>query len=1019
MRSVNEKIGSLYKKRKLKQVYNVCVSFLCILTALGVVGGLIKPAISETKKADGSYTANEVQLLVGDNNDIKGETVAETIEKANDKYLLGIASQFSVFLEKNFISIASDCEGRLAVGGNVDTKGYNYNVGMGNYESPYESLETILNNNNFAHAIVNGNTNGVLYIPWDNQLYGENNGGYNEGRPRTIVVGGGAYDNQHQGLEKWQYYVSDPPIIDFESTFEMLNMRSKILANSVKEFADGNPEKNEEATTVTVNGDKVTFDGKNRLKNNTVMFNMPNWVNTTNMVEFNFINIPNGANIVINCDDESLGFPNAGFSTSISTGSTINAGDYISKDKTGLNNKEGCARLLWNFSKATSICLGGDFQGTILAPNADVTDNFYKDNPNRIDRNANGHLSGALIAKSFAGTTEFGYRSYQGPMDMLELPNKYYINVDKLDGAGSPLSNATIVMKQKDTNDEWQDYQTWESDGTSHKVEVKPGVEYKIYEESAPDGYIKSDKEYHVTVTEKDAVKKDIAIGGGYKETPYSINSIGWQDSNFNNYSQIKMRFTYKDDQGKFVTKEIDLKNITKHDDYWWDINERADIPEEFYKVEICTQKSNESGYNPKLYINGDGVYIWNTTGEWKVFNKLDLSIPVSSIPVNCINEVDVNIDGTTKNVNFDNEIKLELDSDYNLKDPEITLTDKDASTTKPDNPTFTNTKGTGITLQKVDTDGTTLSGAEIELYAENNDKIATFSNLGSANLENGTPTSNFTDYVYGDNKLKPGKYYLKETTAPDGYKLDSATHSFTVKDTGEVVLPEGSKLEKTENKTGDKVTGYTIKFKNTPIPKGKMVVKKEWYKSDGTTIDGTKNDDIIVKVYRTTNEPTNNLVTKPAEGEEPYATITLKKAEDYTKVLYPETTDSNGNKYYYYVVEDVPERYTDSYEVRQCATGKTDISDGYKSTDDKSTYTYKTGKYVAYSLIDYSGMEDLDVNNQNKNKPTKFIIKNTADKPIEMPATGGVGTTRFFAVGSALTLVGSAYAIVKKKKKS
>lgn len=96
-------------------------------------------------------------------------------------------------------------------------------------------------------------------------------------------------------------------------------------------------------------------------------------------------------------------------------------GQYISRQDTGdddhsKNNHPGVTSILYNFPEATKIVLGNNFQGTIFAPNAHVTDWFTDGNMknNGDDANYRGHLSGALIAQSFKGATEFGYRPFSG-----------------------------------------------------------------------------------------------------------------------------------------------------------------------------------------------------------------------------------------------------------------------------------------------------------------------------------------------------------------------------------------------------------------------------------------------------------------------------------------------------------------------------------------------------------------------------------------------------------------------------
>lgn len=106
------------------------------------------------------------------------------------------------------------------------------------------------------------------------------------------------------------------------------------------------------------------------------------------------------------------------------TGPTDNGSAALAK-----NNHPGVTSILYNFPEAEAVIIGNNFQGTILAPNAYVTDWFTENGWTEQDnipdgygdtaRNLRGHLSGALIADSFKGATEFGYRPFSGPFSII------------------------------------------------------------------------------------------------------------------------------------------------------------------------------------------------------------------------------------------------------------------------------------------------------------------------------------------------------------------------------------------------------------------------------------------------------------------------------------------------------------------------------------------------------------------------------------------------------------------------
>ena len=103
-------------------------------------------------------------------------------------------------------------------------------------------------------------------------------------------------------------------------------------------------------------------------------------------------------------------------------GDNDNKNDSLYDAASQRNNHAGVTSLLYNFPNADKIILGNNFQGTILAPDALVTDEFTEREygGNGYDNvNSRGHLSGALIANSFKGATEFGYRPFTGPASIL------------------------------------------------------------------------------------------------------------------------------------------------------------------------------------------------------------------------------------------------------------------------------------------------------------------------------------------------------------------------------------------------------------------------------------------------------------------------------------------------------------------------------------------------------------------------------------------------------------------------
>lgn len=120
-----------------------------------------------------------------------------------------------------------------------------------------------------------------------------------------------------------------------------------------------------------------------------------------------------------------------------------------------------------------------------------------------------------------------------------------------------------------------------------------------------------------------------------------------------------------------------------------------------------------------------------------------------------------------------------------------------------------------GVAVLKESPDGTRLKGAEFALYGEDDTEIrrVTTDKAGVAL---------FTG-------LNPGSYYIKETAAPEGYKLSDEEFDFTIDSNG-VLSGEGF--------SGDGL--YTLTVKNSPLEYG-FQVKKVSTNDEGLTLSGAE----------------------------------------------------------------------------------------------------------------------------------------------------------------------------------
>lgn len=428
-------------------------------------------------------------------------TVEEALEVDKETYFLGFASDFCAFIEGDFTATDADAEGRVAVGGNLrfdwDSRKWNYQIGSGDYEvmSPLDEVkwsDDYKNVYGFASALVGGqmfriNTlstgnsannkendrhiNGkgdTAYYDPDDGLYkyflvSNTDGFLHYDEPNDVDVpydtncshdypGSCAYCSSESGNHAYlddvnelsQMYIYDGIRDLIKDTFAYIRSRSDTLAHM---------QSIEGKAVYTYEGEfeKVLFDAAGVPENTkTVYFTIDDWKDEYMKIEF--VNIPEGANIVVNCKESGTvkiasdgnGGRKGDVVTSINgkiiSKEQLNDQDY--KDAGNANNHPDSARILYNFYNTPELHIDGCFNGTVLCPYADA---YSK------KEECTGHLSGALIAKSFYGGLEFGYRPYRGSSDIFGMSSGYEIPVDKLfAGTEDPLSGAMFEVLEID-----------------------------------------------------------------------------------------------------------------------------------------------------------------------------------------------------------------------------------------------------------------------------------------------------------------------------------------------------------------------------------------------------------------------------------------------------------------------------------------------------------------------------------------------------------------------------------------
>lgn len=285
----------------------------------------------------------------------------------------------------------------------------------------------------------------------------------------TICKAGSDHSYIGQSNELAQLYEYDNVKGVLEDTFDLLRRRSSSLSQI-------------QAKNVSLEGNTLKLDLTNIGDAKTAYYNLESWsglsaVEITVPADRVVIGTNQYAenrnqetitkldiNLVINCIDENIGIGNTSFNIKVQnpdgtyyqfkktnengdlTGETTDKIQISHFDgKFYTNNHPVSSNILYNFPNATEVTINGNFNGTILAPNAEVSS---QSDPSP------GHLSGALIAKSFYGGLEFGYRPYRGGTDIFGMTSGYEIPVDKLnklEGEGVKfLPGAMFAIKDGD-----------------------------------------------------------------------------------------------------------------------------------------------------------------------------------------------------------------------------------------------------------------------------------------------------------------------------------------------------------------------------------------------------------------------------------------------------------------------------------------------------------------------------------------------------------------------------------------
>ena len=478
----------------------VAALVLISMMVTGMLGGLTALAVDVWDA--GTYNpTDEVTLLAGNGADVRGDTLSETIANYRSKYLMGVAADFCVFLEKDFWVTESDAEGRVAVGGDIIVDvpwSFGYTIGAGDFHWKVPLEELLVTRDEDGNIVPNrvgaatvilggdlyGNINDAYYSSYEDtmNIYGGTRVKFegpgngltppdHSSKKLTVVdksanksnsennfakglksywgnVGRGSVDNSipqrntrgdWQKVDITQTYVTN--LLSFSDSFSFLDAQSSKMKQVVDEFKVEFDQGSNKITFTYLGDSSIARDcvylnltGEDLQKYINASFiefkNIPELLNTREIIDIKarsngkpddevYMETWTNSYIVINVAGSdvhlaSLDIDNGQKFTSIN-------GKFISRtgpsDRNEANNNlAGVTSILYNFYEADNVYLGNNFQGTIFAPGADVTDEFTDQKLGMNDGHKRGHLSGALIAKSFKGATEFGYRPFTGTM---------------------------------------------------------------------------------------------------------------------------------------------------------------------------------------------------------------------------------------------------------------------------------------------------------------------------------------------------------------------------------------------------------------------------------------------------------------------------------------------------------------------------------------------------------------------------------------------------------------------------
>ena len=712
--------------------------FLSALTAAFMTFTTLGSSISVS--ADRADSFSEIENVTG-NAQKKAELL--DVPDAEDKFL-GMTGDFTIFVKEKFTipQQAADIEGRLAAGGGVENeRGSAYDIG-----SKYTGKgATVITGGGNIEKILTSPANGaerrIFAVSSDTNI---------------------EKDDYSQHLKN--FYIADD-LIDFDAEFQKIEQ----LSSEIKGYEQTGELKEEWGSYKLIGSE----DGVN-------VFNIPadKWDDFANanfiqiyvpgdiMDQYVFINVPGSGDVdmphysleIVQYEQGADGKPvtDAGGQIVVLDKKHVQQ-DSKKEDGTFTDNMLLCGHILYNVPDADNVKYTGSIQGSVLAPNANVSGEL------------GGHVSGSTIAKSAEGFgIQAGSVTFNPPKKVVvPVPEKPVseISVSKKEITSGPeIPGAVLVITPKDSSADLsevtspnnssftaeKDKVTFTSGEKSTTIKKLPDGDYELTELTSPDGYTVNAETVSFTVTD------------GKVETPVEMIDAPSEVT----ISKIDVT-NEKELPGAELTLTLEKSSKTPN-------------------IKLTDVK--KTGDAEFTLEDNDTTIKWVSTSTPAVFGKLpdgEYRLREVSAPAGYQVTADVKfkiVDGVAELSS--STVPGPEDSTVDSKTNFVIMKDKvEEAPPKPDSDIFVSKKAINGTEELPG------AGLTIELVKPADEDDASLTDVtvsgGALDAVSGAKTVKFTSgktpaEIKG---LPDGDYTLTETTSPDGYTVNNETIEFSIKD--------------------------------------------------------------------------------------------------------------------------------------------------------------------------------------------------------------------------------------------